>query len=914
MSQSLGNGYGLACIGTLITSFVLVNETYGQNNASQLARAKTVDGPQKSFTNSTRLESLNEAGVCNFHGGLLRVAVSPQPPFVDCSQDLMGDWDCKGSNIEVIHVLQRRMNFRISWIVLANDHQEHHTQQKSQRLETLAKRRKVGTTNGSWSEQNPTDSKASKELKQFETDGYLPIFRLLARGRVLLSANGVMATMDRLNHSNLIVSEAFDSFKLHFLLSKSVRDHDHIFVKPFTLNAWLAILASAAIMVPIFYLINTTSSHYDLEYDRQLRSCGLSEILKFVVARLKAFLARFHLIDRRSSSGSSSLVERLDKEIDRINILAKNQPLFNDILRGSGGPNHRRILTALDYANGPSLMRGEKRRRLRLLRRKWLLERNRLRRLSRKRRLEEGSGFSNIAYIVWYVVASLACQGGETEDLPKASSTRILVAFWWLYLIVIFAIHSGVLTAILTFPKQNDFIQTLDDYLNLEPSERASLRLSVDKYSELAHLLTNPDSLHRSPLEQLIESKEESVEDHLDEVTRRINFVNFQRHRQRVLDEIQQGRGALMEERSTIRQIISQEYFDSRQTKCLFKSSRYPIDVVPMSLIMSSRMPKSCVNLINLTLRRISKTGLAEKWRRKYESHGNDCLNSVIINAGDVDKIELRHVVMAFWLLLVGLSIGLISLIGEIVWLFLTDDEEDHRDEDCSSSSSSSLSESSSSNSSFSPDSSDSDQPRLAFRKARAMERLQTDRQAEWMRSMQRTDKERAKKIIKRTKRQRKRLGSKQPKIVLSLASDAGSESHKDEKEEQETGRENSEGSGQQVVEVDESELVGLSAELRARRAQERRRKRLLRVAQKKYRRLQKTRDFLKRLNEGRIYTEAIRQRMRRMSASISGHFDGKRVAPNETAGQVAQTGAHYVTTGTVRRRIAGGRARVAPS
>lgn len=737
---------------------------------------------------------------CNFGGRHLRVAVSPQPPFVDCLQDLYGDWHCNGSNIEVIRVLERKLNFRADWIVLASSNHDNINEKQSGKKST-----------------RNHEKKGRKNLNETLTSS--GIFGLVSTGRALLSANGVMRTLDRQNYK-LIVSTPFDSFKLHFLLSKSVRDHDHIFVKPFNLNAWLAIFGSAALVVPIFYLINSTTLHYSIQDDKALRNVSFWSCLGHFGAKLRLMGRQFCCLarDRRASSTDSDL----DLQITRM--VESNEPPI-DLSSQLRSP-----------------MKGEAKRRRRLVKRQWNLERKKARKVGRAKRR---SGFFKIAYIVWYVVASLANQGGETEDLPHASSTRILVAFWWLYLIVICAIHSGILTAILTFPKQIDFIQTLDDYLNLEPSERMQIKLAVDKHSELAHLLSDPNNLHKSPLQAL---QDESVP---------MLYVDFQRHRQRILDDVQQGHSAFIEEKSIITQIISQEYFDSRETKCLFKASRYPVDVIPMSLIMSTKMPSRCVDLINSLLRRIMITGLAQKWRRKYDSMGNDCLNSVVINAGDVDKIQFKHVVLAFWLLLLGVCLGAFSLIGEIVWFFMTDDDDDGQHSDSSGWSSSCSSKATTTTTTTSDsDSSPGDFEAVQLGHRRA---LQGSGNKLPMRSLQGAMRPRS--MLRRVKQHQKKLATKTlPKITFSA------DDNQDDYDEHD--------------QVDIEEELRMPAPVDSRKADEKKRRRLARAAERRSKRIQKTMDFIKKVHGGKIYSDKMKSRVRRASHAIVGHLTGSKSSP----------------------------------
>jgi hypothetical protein len=860
-----------------------------QAAATKSDKQKQDEGPQQ--TSILKTLNLNEtienyeSEMCDFKGNSLKVAVSPQPPFVDCLQDMYGDWVCNGSNIELIHVLERLLNFKADWIVMANNHMDEEPAEVGRPWN-----KRPGT-----SIHHDDDDKPESFSNQAQMSA---VIGLIATGRAMLGANGFMKTIDRSARS-LIVSEPFDTFRLHLLLSKSVSDHDHIFIKPFRASAWLAILCSAALIVPIFYFINTTTYYYVLQVDEQLRKISLTDCWNHY-KRIIMSNYSIPFIQARSASLTPSDLS-FDKKINAMLMIEpKNGRLRSDSelaleassLELSRMGSFRFALPLQPFAATEQSEATLSRRNWKLTKRHWAVERKRAKRLARQ---NARSGFFNVAYVIWYVVASLSNQGGETEDLPQADSTRILIAFWWLYLIVICAIHSGILTAILTFPKQHDFIA---DYMNLNPIELAGLHLSVDKHSELAHLLADSDNLHKSSLQLL---KEYDVP---------VSHVNFRRNRQRILDSIQVGRTALIEEISTIKQIITREYYDSKRTKCLFTSSRYPLDVIPMSLVFSRRMPNSCVRMINTTLARVMQSGLARKWRLKFESPGNDCLNTVDINAGDVDKVELKHVILAFWLLAGGAGIGLVFLVAEIVWLFTIGDDEDDDGElsDTDSGSEVALSSyavslSSSSTSTNTLTSDESDRVRLGFR--RALMPLESKLKA--IRSF------RAKHLhvgtlIRKTRRLQKRhiheaqrrRSDLTPRIIFTVDIDRNTNDDDDQLEDRDRWAED------QIV-LDENDGLKEVKEFYAKRMEEKRSKRSAREAERRAKRIQKTVQLVKRVHEGHIYSDRLKKRVRRLSHSFTGPFSlANQHKTNNGVG-------HHESGMDIIRRRRSGHLRIAP-
>lgn len=78
-------------------------------------------------------------------------------------------------------------------------------------------------------------------------------------------------------------------------------------------------------------------------------------------------------------------------------------------------------------------------------------------------RMQDNKGLFKMSNCVWYCFGAMVQQGGDY--LPMAISGRILITFWWLFVIVTVTTYSGNLVALLTFPKIFNPINDLYDLI-----------------------------------------------------------------------------------------------------------------------------------------------------------------------------------------------------------------------------------------------------------------------------------------------------------------------------------------------------------------------------------------------------------------------------------------------------------------
>jgi hypothetical protein len=219
----------------------------------------------------------------------------------------------------------------------------------------------------------------------------------------------------------------------------------------------------------------------------------------------------------------------------------------------------------------------------------------------------------------------------------------MIVAIWWLFVIVVATTYSGNLVACLTFPKVYQPIQTAQDLLN-------------------GWFMTWATQVG-SPLQEVTRTEEYQP---IALLRPKMQYWNYDSNKHYIIEEAAHDSLAWIGMDEFVRHTVSVDYLNGGV--CRLHKSKEDVYRAPVYFAFNKAIEPNMIRAINHQLMELGMAGFIVHWMKYYEQLGNDCLQPTLVYAGDVRKIELLHMYGSYVILGLGVTTSFIVFLMEVAF------------------------------------------------------------------------------------------------------------------------------------------------------------------------------------------------------------------------------------------------------